>query len=79
MRHVDPVQFARAKGKFARWLLAQLKRDDAVGQLSRAAHSDPDFPIEGDFADVAAWLGNMPADATKRAALDEAELDWCAL
>lgn len=79
MQHANPAQFAAKRENFARWLLAQLKRDDDIGELARAAHSDPGFPIDGDFKAVSKRLNAVQATPEMHLALEEAELDWAAI
>jgi uncharacterized protein YozE (UPF0346 family) len=79
MKHSDPSQFADPKPNFARWLLQQMKRDDAIGELSRAAHGDRAFPIDGDFRAVSERLNKLQAEPDMHMALEDAELDWAAL
>lgn len=76
MKHFVPEPSARPA--FGRWLLAQKKRDDAIGELAKAAHLDPKFPIDGAVQDVAGRLNKLEADPDMHCALDDAELEWLA-
>ncbi|WP_336973439.1 hypothetical protein [Sphingobium aromaticiconvertens] len=77
MIYFDPTS-NQDKPNFARWLLAQMKRDDMIGELARAGHRDPKFPIDGDVQDVAVRLSKLEADPDMHIALEDAELDWAA-
>lgn len=79
MEHANPAQFSAKRENFGRWLLAQKKRDDEIGELARAAHSDPGFPIDGDVKAVSKRLNAVQATPEMHVALEEAELDWAAL
>ena len=80
MKHSSPAEFtASAKPNFARWLLMQMKRDDDIGGLSRWAHTDRSFPIDGDVMAVSKRLNSVGAEGEMHLALEEAELDWITL
>lgn len=76
MKHFKPD--TAAKPNFARWLLAQQKRDDQVGELAKAGHRDPRFPIDGGVKEVSARLNKLEADPDMHCALEDAELEWLA-
>jgi uncharacterized protein YozE (UPF0346 family) len=76
MKHFKPD--FQPKIDFGPWLLAQQKRDDAIGELAKAAHRDPKFPINGDVKAVAARLSKLEADPDMHCALEDAELEWLA-
>ena len=76
MKHFVPA--AAAKPNFATWLLGQGKREDGIGDLARAAHRDPRYPIHGAMEDVAARLNKLEADPDMHVALEDAELEWLA-
>ncbi len=79
MRHETKAQFATTKPPFGTWLLQQMKRDDDIGRLAKAAFADPRFPREGDFNAVSKRLNEQQADGEIHAVLEDAELDWAAL
>lgn len=79
MEHAPQAQFAERKQSLGRWVLAQMKRDDEIGELARCAHLDPRFPIDGDFKAISARLNALEAPPEMHIALEEAELDWAAL
>lgn len=79
MRHEDTSQFVQAKQPFGTWLVAQMKRDDEIGMLAKAAHRDPGFPLAGDVQAVSKRLNALQAEPEMHIALEEAELDWAAL
>ncbi|MBB3940674.1 hypothetical protein GGR39_002331 [Novosphingobium fluoreni] len=63
---------------FGRWLLVQ----PATGlraALITAAKADRQFPLDGTADDVRARLSACGAEGDMFEALDDAELDWCAL
>lgn len=64
---------------FGRWLLDQQARADTIGQLAKAARSDPGFPSEGDFNSISARLNLVGADPEMHVALEDAELDWASI
>ncbi|WP_370175459.1 hypothetical protein [Sphingobium abikonense] len=74
MKHFVPE--AAEKPSFATWLLGQSKREDAIGDLARAAHRDPRYPIDGAVEDVAGRLNKLEADPDMHVALEDAELEW---
>ncbi|MFY9350096.1 MAG: hypothetical protein WBL20_14325 [Sphingobium sp.] len=76
MKHFVPE--APARPNFGRWLLAQQKRDDQIGELAKAAHRDPKYPIDGAVQDVSARLNKLEADPDMHIALEDAELEWLA-
>lgn len=76
MKHFKPKE--QSKLNFSRWLLSQKKRDDAVGELAKAAHRDPKFPIDGSVQDVSARLNKLEADPDMHFALEDAELEYLA-
>jgi len=76
MKHFKPEP--PAKQKFGRWLIDQKKRDDAVGELAKAACHDPKFPFDGDVREVSARLNKLEADPDMHVALEDAELEWLA-
>lgn len=76
MKHFVPEE--ACKLNFARWLLKQMKRDDRIGELAKAAHRDPRFPVDGSVKDVSARLNKLEADPDMHVALEDAELEWLA-
>ncbi len=76
MKHFAPEP--APKPCFGTWLLGQAKRDDQVGDLARAAHRDPRFPIDGGYEDVSERLNKLEADPDMHVALEDAELEWLA-
>ncbi len=79
MEHASQSQFAETKVSLGRWVLAQMKREDDIGELSCCAHMDPRFPIDGDYAAISKRLNALEAPPEMHMALEEAELDWAAL
>lgn len=79
MEHPNPAQFAQQRQPFGTWLLAQVKRDDAVGELAKVAFTDQRFPRTGDYKAVSKHLNSVGASVEMHEALDEAETDWLAL
>jgi hypothetical protein len=74
-----PPPPAAPKLAFARWLLDQQSRTDAIGELAKAAARDPGYPRHGGFKEVSARLNTLGADGDVHATLEDAELDWLAL
>lgn len=60
------------------WLLRQVTRDDAIGQLAKAAKADPRFPKDGDFEAISKRLNELQADGDTHAALEDADLEAAA-
>lgn len=69
---------APEKPAFARWLLDQVGRTDEIGTLAKAAKADAAFPKQGDVLAVSKRLNAVQADSDMHAALEQAELDYCA-
>lgn len=76
MRHENSGQFSAGKPRFGTWLISQIKRDDAVGALAKAAFADRRFPRAGDLKDVWAYINGQQPDGETIEALEDAELDW---
>ncbi|HEX7820647.1 MAG TPA: hypothetical protein VF463_08505 [Sphingobium sp.] len=78
------MQHFTAKGStptampFGQWLLTQVERQDAIGELARGASRDPRFPSAGAVEDVCYRLSQLGAEPEMFIALDDAELDWAA-
>ena len=66
------------RGPFGRWLLRQAEEGLRAG-LVKAAKADRQFPKDGDADAVRARLNACGAEGDMFEALDDAELDWCAL
>lgn len=64
---------------FGTWLLAQIKRDDDVGDLAKVASRDPRWPREGDYKAASKYLNSVGASVEMHDALAEAESNWLAL
>lgn len=80
MEHADPAQFAATKKQpFGTWLLAQMKREDEIGQLAKVAFTDRRFPRDGDYKAASKYLNSVSAAPEMHDALAEAETDWLAL
>ncbi|NML88385.1 hypothetical protein HHL26_04805 [Sphingobium sp. TB-6] len=79
MQHPNPSQFDTNKECFGRWLLAQSKREDQIGDLARDASKDPGFPKDGDVKAVSKRLNTVGAPPELHEALDDAETDWLAI
>lgn len=77
MKHYKPS--APAKENFARWLLTQKGRDDAIGRLASAAALDRSYPVKGTYEEVVARLSKLGADPDMHFALEDAELEWLAI
>ena len=61
---------------FGAWLLMQKDREGWVGELAKAARSDPKFPRSGGPEDVRARLRETMAEGDMFEAVDDAEGDW---
>jgi hypothetical protein len=61
---------------FGAWLLSQKDREGWVGDLAKAARSDPKFPRNGIPEDVRARLRDTMAEGDMFEAVDDAEADW---
>jgi hypothetical protein len=61
---------------FGQWLLKQHQRDGWIGDLAKAAKSDPKFPKSGSPEDVRARLRELMAEGDMFEAVDDAETDW---
>ena len=72
----DPADNSRER--FGAWLLRQKDRSGWVGDLARAAKTDPKFPKFGSPEDVRARLRELMADGDMFEAVDDAEGDWMA-
>ncbi len=66
---------SRTLPPFGQWLLHQASRQDAIGELARAA-ADRAFPRGGDFRAVSKRLNETGAGGEMHAALEDAELDY---
>jgi len=71
-------RYLKPKVPFGQWLINQAPREDAIGELAKAAKRDPQFPRDGDFKAVSARLNQLEADPDMHIALEDAELDWAA-
>lgn len=78
MRQEVIERYAPTKEPFGTWLLAQVGRDDDIGQLARCARADAGFPWTGDAKAVSKRLNELQADPEMHQALEEAEMDWAA-
>jgi len=65
-----------ARPCFVAWLRDQGKRAGAIGELAKAARTDPRFPKTGSADDVRARFASAGADGDAFAALDDAERDY---
>jgi len=63
---------------FGAWLLTQKQHDGWIGDLARAAASDPKFPRRGTAEDVRTRLRAMMAEGDMFEAVDDAESAWLA-
>jgi len=61
---------------FARWLIRQASREDAIGALAKDAKRDPGFPKEGDVEAVRRRLREIQAEGETFAVVDDAEMEW---
>ncbi|GGE75295.1 hypothetical protein GCM10011404_04840 [Sphingomonas prati] len=61
---------------FGAWLLVQKDREGWVGDLAKAARSDPEFPRMGSPEDVRTRLRETMAGPNVFEAVDDAEADW---
>lgn len=57
-----------------RWLLDQTGREDAIGDLARAAKADAKFPRDGDLEAISRRLNELQAESEMHVALEDAEL-----
>jgi hypothetical protein len=76
MPTINPDRYAKPRQPFARWLLAQKTRADAIGDLAQCAARDPGFPRDGTPDAVSCRLNAVGADGDLHAALEDAALDW---
>lgn len=79
MHQAHQDQFATRRQPFGTWLLAQVKRDDDIGDLAKIAFRDPRWPREGDYKAASKYLNSVSASVEMHEALAEAETDWLAL
>ncbi len=70
---LPPPPAAGTAPPFAAWLLAQVSRKGAIGELAKAVKLDRHFPRAGSADDVRAHFGNVGADGDAYDVLDEAE------
>lgn len=61
---------------FGAWIVAQVDRHGAIGDLVKAAKADRAFPRTGSPDDVRKHLNKMQADGDMFEAVDDAETDW---
>lgn len=76
MFNADLIDTRQPKPAFARWLLSQSNRSDAVGELAKSAARDPAFPRDGTADQVSCRLNAVGADGDMHEALESAQLDW---
>lgn len=69
-------RYLKSRQAFGRWLLEQIDRDDAIGDLAKAAKSDSRFPRDGDFQAISRRLNELQAESEMHVALEDAELAW---
>lgn len=69
-RYLEPKQ------TLGRWLLDQTGREDAIGDLARAAKGDTKFPRDGDLEAISHRLNELQAEGEMHIALEDAELAW---
>ena len=79
MLGADPLDTPEPKACFARWLLAQTDRTDAIGALARSAAQDRSFPRDGPPDEVSCRLNAVGAEGNMHDALDDAALTWRSL
>lgn len=79
MLHANQAQFTAKRSPFGTWLLAQIKRDDDIGNLAKIAFRDPRWPRDGDYKTASKYLNSVSASIEMHEALAEAETDWLAL
>lgn len=65
-----------ARPCFVAWLRDQGKKSGALGELAKAARTDPRFPKAGSADDVRARFASAGADGDAFAALDDAERNY---
>lgn len=76
IEEISPLEDPEPRQPFGEWLLAQKDRKGWIGDLSKAAKADRDFPKRGGPDEVRKRLQQMGADGDVFEALDDAELDW---
>ncbi len=69
-------RYLKPEQALGRWLLAQIGREDAIGDLARAAKSDAKFPRDGDLEAISRRLNELQAEGEMHIALEDAELAW---
>ncbi len=61
---------------FGAWLMKQIKRDDWIGPLAKAAKADPRFTNASTPDDLRKRLQEAGAEGDTFEALDDAEAQW---
>jgi hypothetical protein len=69
-------RYLKTEQPFGRWLIGQVEREGAVGELARAAKADSKFPRDGDFEAISRRLNELQAEGEMHVALEDAELAW---
>ena len=67
-----PNEAKPVRGRFYRWLMRQLERDDPIGDLARDIKRDSAFPASGSLLEIRLHLGSLGACGEAVRALDEA-------
>ena len=64
---------------FGRFLLSKQHADGALGELAKAAASDPKFPRDGSPREISQRLNEHLAPPEFHEALEDAEAEWRSL
>lgn len=67
---------AMAANPFGAWLLSQRRRDDYIGELAKAAATDPRFPRRGSGRQVWDRITSQAFDQDTLTALQDALTEW---
>ena len=70
------MEASKAREPFAKWLLVQANRADAIGQFAAAARADGRFPQSGSPNDVRLHIAMMQMTGDFLDVVDNAELEW---
>lgn len=66
----------KAKLSLGQWLIRNINRAGPIGDLAKAAKTDPRFPVDGNYEAISKRLHQQEADIEMHEALDEAETEW---
>ncbi|WEK00635.1 MAG: YozE family protein [Candidatus Sphingomonas phytovorans] len=75
MLTAQAARYEKKAQPLGRWLLGQAGRDDAIGDLARAAKADRGFPKDGDYEAISRRLNQLQADGDTHEALEQADIE----